>query len=559
MKVGIRTRLTLSLFVLMVIALLMTSLVLIKDANERLKSFQKTQAQFQAKTLAEGSLDALISQDFELLERWVESAMPSSEYAYAALVRPNGKVLTHSNLDMIGEIIPTEDKNADGVFVERQFHNRPVLEVVYASVLNNKHLANAHIAYYLDIPYEQKGETTKHLVLIMFVCGVLLLISVYFVTDKIVEPIRKLTNSVSGFTLERGVRFSSAILNRNDEVGALAKNFDELSHRLIDSYQDLKAKSDELEEKVIKRTHVLEDKTNQLEATNHQLYLAQKEIKDHRDNLQDLVEERTAELKVAIDVAVEARKFAEKANNAKSEFISNMSHELRTPMHAILGFASLGLNKLDPEKNEPVVEYLTTIITSGNRLMLFLNNLLDISRMEAGYSELHLQEANLKELTEKSIKTFLVSFDAKKLELQLNTDFKNQATVFDPKMIEQVVVNLIGNAVKFSRNDSVIKISITDDAIDLDAELNAPAVHFKIVNYGIPIPENEMEEIFEKFIQSSATKTGAGGTGLGLSISKSIITAHKGMIWAENMADEGVAFHFIIPVMPSYAEAKSAY
>ncbi|MCK4711210.1 MAG: hypothetical protein KAU21_21545, partial [Gammaproteobacteria bacterium] len=207
-------------------------------------------------------------------------------------------------------------------------------------------------------------------------------------------------------------------------------------------------------------------------------------------------------------------------------------------------------------KEETIKEYLNAIINSGDRLMLFLNNLLDISRMEAGYSELYMHEADMSELTQNCLGTFKVDLDEKKIDVQIDDDFNNKTVVFDQKMIQQVVINLIGNAVKFSHDNSTINISITDDVINLNDGDSVPAIHFKIINTGVSVPEAELEKIFEKFMQSSATNTGAGGTGLGLSISKSIIKAHKGRIWAENLLDDSVAFHFIIPVMPSYAEAK---
>jgi len=550
MNIGIRIRLLLSLMSVLGVSLWLTALVLINDANNQVETFRKSQAVYQAKTLAEGSLDALITKDYELLEGWVNSALPSEEYAYAALVRADGKVLSHTEISMVGNDMVTAVKPVTGVIKELEFKQRPIVEIIYSSALDDILFAHAHIAYYVDIPYEQQESTVRQLIWVMLGSGLLLMAGVFVVTGRIINPIRQLTDDVIGFSLEKGIKFSQSIYNRKDEIGALARGFDDLSYRLTRSYQELKLKSDELEEKVKQRTKVLEERSMDLEHSNQALYKAQEEIKQHRDNLQLLVNEKTKELRTARDVAIEAREQAETANASKSEFLANMSHELRTPMHAILGFANLGKEKVRHEKDATIKEYFNVIINSGERLMLLLNNLLDISRLDAGYTELQLDKNDLAEIVMSSVHDFKKMMDDRNLQLKLNPGKNKETCIFDKKLIQQVVDNLIGNAIKFSEMGSDIKIDIDDDVLSTATEQNISAIRFSITDYGADIPESELEEIFDKFIQSTATKTGAGGTGLGLSISKGIIRAHKGKIWAENLGDDGVVFHFVIPKLP---------
>jgi len=554
MKIGIRIRLLISLMSMLGISLWLTALVLIDDANNQVESFRKTQAVYQAKTLAEGSLDALITKDYELLESWVASALPSSEYAYAALVRADGQVISHTDTSMVGHKMKMSSVPVSGLVKELMFEQRPVVEIVYSSALDDMLFANAHVAYYVDIPYEQQENTKRHLIWIMLGSGLLLMAGVFVVTDRIIKPIRKLTDDVMGFSLEKGIKFSQSTYNRKDEIGALARGFDDLSYRLSRSYLDLKAKSNELEEKVKQRTKVLEERSTDLEHSNLALQKAQLEIQKNRDNLQQQVNERTNELKKAMDLAVEARDQAESANASKSEFLANMSHELRTPMHAILGFANMGADKAVDEKDAAFNDYFTVITSSGERLLLLLNNLLDISRLEAGYTELHLEKNDLYEITVSCTNGFKQLLEDRKLNLKINSALNKERCIFDKKLIQQVVDNLIGNAVKFSKEGGDVKIDIIDDTLHSVAEKNIPSIRFSITDYGVDIPESELEEIFDKFIQSTATKTGAGGTGLGLSISKSIIRAHKGKIWAENVDNEGVVFHFVIPKLPIMSE-----
>jgi len=555
MKIGIRIRLVISLVVLMTVALGLTAIVLINDADKRIEWFKHTQALSQAKTLAEGSLDALVTRDYEQLERLVKSALPSEEYAYASLVKPDGQVLTHTDLSLIGSFVSTADQLVSGQFNDVKYKDQPIVEVIYSSAIGDKVFANAHVAYYRNVPNQQREDTLNTLMVIMLVSTLVMIGGVIFLTDKIMQPVRHLTDTISNFSLEKGIKFSSTLLKRKDEIGALALSFDDLSYRLSHSYKELKKKSDELEEKVKQRTKVLEERSVELERSNNELYKTQKELQQHRDNLQKRVDERTLELKQARDVAIEARDQAELANRTKSEFLANMSHELRTPMHAVLGFANLGKDKLDPEKDVQLIEMFDVILKSGDRLMHLLNNLLDLARMEAGYSELHLEENDLPLLIDIYIQEYQQEMRAKHLTIETEYLHTENKTIFDGKMIGQVIDNLIGNAVKFSAADSVIRIGIVDETMDTATEKNIPAIHFSITNLGISIPEDELEQIFENFIQSTATKTGAGGTGLGLSISRSIIAAHKGKIWAENLMPDGVVLHFVIPRRPLIKES----
>lgn len=485
MKIGIRFRLIVSLILLMAPILWLTSWVLIKDVDKRINEFRQSQAYFQAKTLAEGSLDALVTEDFELLERWVASSLPTDDYAYAALVRPNGQVLTHTNLMEIGEIIQTSSKPHDNHHVhENVYLGRPVLEVVHSSVLANRHLANAHIAYYIDVSYKQEEETNNRLIVIMLISSSLLMLGVYYISGRIINPIRQLSYDVSNFTLEKGVRFSQAIFNREDEIGELAKNFDKLSYSLMRSYYDLKMSHDE---------------------------------------------------------AINAKELAEYANEAKSDFMNNISHELRTPMHSILGFSDLGKLKIDsPEK---VKMYFNMISESGARLLVIINDLLYVSTLDAGKYKIDVKQNNLYELAKKSMGEISFLLDEKNLKVKSHSNFKGDA-LFDEQAIFRVINNLLSNAIKYCDDDSEILVEIFKE----DDEDGSQLLHFRIQDEGVQIPAREILTIFDNFVQSRETKSGAGGTGLGLTICKRIIEAHQGRIWAENMSDpKGSIFHFTIP------------
>jgi len=257
MVVGLQTRLIASLTILVCVTLTLLGFVLLQDANSRLELFHLTQAKYQAKTLAEGSLDALVTQDFELLERWVASAMPSKEYAYAALVKPTGIVLTHTKMDLIGHKVYTI-KDLHTYKVRKATNdNRPVIEVIYPAFVGNRHLANAHVSYYTDIKRGVAEESLPWITLAVIFSLLVITLGSVLLSKKITNPIKYLTKIVSDFTPEKELSIEASISERSDEVGALARTFNNMSTRLFDAYKQLKLKSEELEKRVKERTREL--------------------------------------------------------------------------------------------------------------------------------------------------------------------------------------------------------------------------------------------------------------------------------------------------------------
>ena len=245
------------------------------------------------------------------------------------------------------------------------------------------------------------------------------------------------------------------------------------------------------------------------------------------------------------------RNAAEQANHAKSEFLANMSHELRTPMHAILSFSSLGMEKLDSAPKEKLESYFSRIHQSGQRLLNMLNDLLDLAKLESGHSSFELQEHDLKTVINSATTELEALINKKSLTLEITSATIDTVACFDKSKLIQVAYNLIANAIKFTPSGKNIPISFAATSLPAsyssgDSE-EVPAVSVSIADQGIGIPEEELENVFNKFIQSSKTKTGAGGTGLGLAISREIIVGHGGRIWAENNPSGGAVFTFVIP------------
>ena len=250
--------------------------------------------------------------------------------------------------------------------------------------------------------------------------------------------------------------------------------------------------------------------------------------------VEDITEQKDYEERL-----VEAKEIAEQATTAKSEFLANMSHELRTPLHGILSFAKFGINKSRNTDRERLLNYFEKIHLSGQTLLDLLNDLLDLAKLESGKMTFNFKKTSVINLLNRVIEEFDPLLIQKGLTLYFEPPDHDINACVDSERIRQVVRNLISNAVKFSPEDGEIYVELTRCE---------EVLRISIADRGAGIPKDELEAVFEKFIQSSTTKTGAGGTGLGLSISREIIEAHNGHIWAEDNPQGGSVFLFKIPI-----------
>ncbi len=234
------------------------------------------------------------------------------------------------------------------------------------------------------------------------------------------------------------------------------------------------------------------------------------------------------------------RQIAERSNIEKSQFLANMSHELRTPMHAIIGFTNIALKNSNDEK---IHHYLDNIHLSANRLTNLLNDLLDLSKLEAGKMNIELADHDVVEIIKDSISEIGSLLEEKNLNIHFDSGSPVICKV-DKKLFTQVILNLLSNAIKFSPEDGKISINIIRKK---SKKLNnvAETVEITVQDEGMGIPKDQLELVFDQFEQSSNTNSNAGGTGLGLAISKKIIESHNGLIWAES-PPEGKTFGAVL-------------
>ena len=249
--------------------------------------------------------------------------------------------------------------------------------------------------------------------------------------------------------------------------------------------------------------------------------------------IRDITERRDAENRI-----IEASEAAENASRTKSEFLANMSHEIRTPLNSIIGTTEL---MADTELNDEQRKYIEIMHSSGNSLLALVNDILDISRIEAGKIVLETIPFNIRDTLRKVIDTFKLR--AEKKELTLSCEIRDdvpECLEGDPNRLMQIVVNLLGNSIKFTESGG-IKVFVqkigTPDGKSL--------IKFSVVDSGIGIPASKLESIFNSFTQADTSVTRQfGGTGLGLTISKKLVHLMNGIISVDSQIDQGSTFSF---------------
>jgi signal transduction histidine kinase len=270
---------------------------------------------------------------------------------------------------------------------------------------------------------------------------------------------------------------------------------------------------------------------------------------DNRDEFGALAERMnnmSAELRRLYEDEREAARLLEalnsqlaRASQAKSEFLANMSHELRTPMNAILGFTEMILDDIYGDVSPEVRGPIQDVRTCGQQLLRLINDVLDLSKIEAGRMELSLTDYSVQEVVETARTSLRSLAEEKGLEFTANVQPDIPLAYGDGKRITQCLTNLVGNALKFTKQGGV----------EIGAHLEGDLVVYSVADTGIGIPSDQLDHIFGEFRQvDSSISREFGGTGLGLSITKTFVELHGGRIWVESEPGRGSTFRFAIPL-----------
>ena len=288
-----------------------------------------------------------------------------------------------------------------------------------------------------------------------------------------------------------------------------------------------------------------------------------------KDDLEKRVTERTVKIleanevlrqeiedrKQAQSAAKKAKLTAEIANRSKSEFLANMSHELRTPLNHIIGFTELVLDKNFGELNEIQEEYLNDVHSSSEHLLSLINDILDLSKVEAGKLEYRPRQVHIRTILTNSL--MMIKEKAMKSDIKISNELDGipESIQADERKLKQILYNLLSNAVKFTPKDGSIDM-VAKRASDSDIQLqngrssSKEYIQISIRDSGIGLKKEDMTKIFQPFEQvENSSSRRFQGTGLGLSLTKSLVELHGGTIWAESEGQGlGAIFSFTLPV-----------
>ncbi len=379
-------------------------------------------------------------------------------------------------------------------------------------------------AFHIDViqnveNYELKLKSTR-VALMLTVIGVTFLVGffmLYFIKKTAVDPLHRLESHLRRTHRESGYLGTTIEPAGNVEVRTLTADLNEMIVELKMLYDELQHANDELKEEIISREKV------------------EVQLKMNRDHLEELVEQRTADLAVARDTAI-------RANRSKSQFLANMSHELRTPLNAIIGYAEMLLEDAQDVGDEAAQQDLSKIHNAAKHLLVLIRDVLDLSKIEAGKIELELEDIDVAKLFEELKQTIFPAVAAN--NNQLTVDYEDNIGVIyaDGTKLRQTLLNLLSNAAKFTHGG---KIHLQAKRFNENGEKK---VTFSVSDTGIGLTKKEMAKVFDAFTQAdSSTTRKYGGTGLGLAISRNFCQLMGGDLSVSSEKGQGSVFSIVMP------------
>jgi signal transduction histidine kinase/DNA-binding response OmpR family regulator len=451
-------------------------------------------AAVQADIMAHSTTAALAFQDADAARQTLSALDLDPHVVSAHLYDADGRLLADYRRPLAALVVSPPMAGADQRFFGGHlFVSRPVR-------LEADTLGTVRLEFNLVQLHVRREQALTSLVVVFVV---VLALTAWFarrIGRVVSTPILELAELARGVSSSRDYSLR-AVRRSGDEVGALADDFNAM--------------------------------LGEIQARDEQL-------SQHQDQLQTEVKARTADLQALNDQLVVEKDRAEEASRTKSEFLANMSHEIRTPMNGVIAMTELAL---DTSPTDEQREFLETVLSSAEALLDIINDILDFSKIEAGKLSLDEAPFSVQDLLADVVRPFAVRAHSKGLELatSVGPDVPD-AVVGDPTRLRQVLVNLIGNAIKFTEKGEVV-VEVREGASDEEAAELA----FSVRDTGLGIPRDKQGAIFEAFVQADGSTTRRyGGTGLGLTISSRLVSLMGGQLGIESEPGVGSSFGFSV-------------
>ncbi|WP_198266549.1 HAMP domain-containing sensor histidine kinase [sulfur-oxidizing endosymbiont of Gigantopelta aegis] len=491
--------------------------ILLNQHNQHLEEKERL-AYASAKSLAEGSIDALISRDYELLERWLSAIVLKDIYAYGYLSGPKGHIIIHTDAEKIAQYSPTLAAFNLSMSRELSYQGEPVKEIIYSSKVNDEIFANAHIAYYTsdNIFSAFKNKEIYILLSVMVFFMALILTATLFIIRMHTSPLTQLSKNIQNFSFsDEQIKIENNILERPDEIGVLANTFKLMIQRLKSAYDDLKKEKQNLHLKVEQRT---------------------KELKQQNELLLNMQEK-----------LVETEKMASLGN-----LVAGVAHEINTPIGicltaiSYLNDASIELKKKHENHDlleQDFTDYMDVVQESGE---IALGNIKRAAHLISNFKKVavdqHIEESscfNFYENLQQIIKVLEPNLKQININFKITGD-KTLKVMSYQGVFYQIVSNLVMNSIIHA-----FETASTGD-INIDFLMEDGTLNFKYSDNGAGIPENILDKLFDPFV---TTKRGQGGTGLGTHIVYNLVVQKlNGSIECQSEIGKGAQFKLFLPL-----------
>lgn len=522
-KNSIKNKLIISIALIYLIMMSLFIFNLIHRQSEFLHNQAIKQAINRTQMLANNSISWVLANDYIGLEEVINSLLVYKDLEFAMIIDTEAKVIAHTDNSITGQYI--SDELSLSIFNEvPQKHilvnSDKFIDVAIPIIRETQHIGWARVRLNQDERSASISIVINQGVIYTLIAIFIATLFGYFMGETLTKKLYSLIALTD--RVREGKRDIRATNLGSDEVGKLANAFNKMVDALEKNEKALYKIEDDLREDIIKRRD------------------AEKSLKELNENLELKVKDRTIEL-------LKAKDKAESANRSKSIFLANMSHELRTPLNAILGFSQIMVN--DSKITQSQRENLNIIERSGEHLLSLINDILDMSKIEAGKIEVEEESVDLHGLLRDIAQMMKVRAEAK--DLSFTMEFHSDLVQFvkvDVGKLRQILINIIGNAIKYTLEGGV------SFRVESQQEKNFYNVIFEIEDSGRGMSRDELKNIFDPFVQVSSSKGVTEGTGLGLAITHSFIKLMKGGVDVESELNRGTLFRFWL--LLSSAEAK---